>query len=246
MTKTRWKGPFPACDSLDALYRALNDDVPLLARLFRSCRAGRRAAQCADHVRWRAAGRSGGSSRPSIRRTRRSASGCVSGASQDFARHMLSDQRRQTLQIPTTRQAAPASDSDGGRCHALSLVSSPRRSGSSAPTIIVALGTTALQALSGRRQALGRVRGSIMAFGEFSFLPTVHPSFLLRFPDARARGHRARKIHPRPAQGRRVGESSLNRIEVVRMVGLEPTRIATADFESAASTISPHPRGGCL
>ncbi len=31
---------------------------------------------------------------------------------------------------------------------------------------------------------------------------------------------------------------------MVRMVGLEPTRIAPADFESAASTISPHPRRG--
>ena len=34
-----------------------------------------------------------------------------------------------------------------------------------------------------------------------------------------------------------------NKSEMVRMVGLEPTCIATADFESAASTISPHPRG---
>ncbi len=29
---------------------------------------------------------------------------------------------------------------------------------------------------------------------------------------------------------------------MVRAVGLEPTRISTADFESAASTVSPRPQ----
>ena len=32
-----------------------------------------------------------------------------------------------------------------------------------------------------------------------------------------------------------------NEGKMVRAVGLEPTRIATADFESAASTVSPRP-----
>lgn len=40
--------------------------------------------------------------------------------------------------------------------------------------------------------------------------------------------------------------SDFDKSEMVRMVGLEPTCIATADFESAASTISPHPRGRSL
>jgi uracil-DNA glycosylase family 4 len=55
------------------------------------------------------------------------------------------------------------------------------------PAVIVALGATALQALSGRKQALGPVRGLVMTFGDVPFLPTVHPSFLLRLPDEQAR-----------------------------------------------------------
>lgn len=55
------------------------------------------------------------------------------------------------------------------------------------PPLIVALGSTALQALSGRKQPLGPVRGTVRPWQERAMLVTVHPSFLLRLPDAQAR-----------------------------------------------------------
>ncbi|HEX7873577.1 MAG TPA: UdgX family uracil-DNA binding protein [Sphingobium sp.] len=55
------------------------------------------------------------------------------------------------------------------------------------PAIVVALGSTALHALSGRKQALGPVRGSLEPWGERRLLVTIHPSFLLRLPDEQAR-----------------------------------------------------------
>ncbi|MFT3965572.1 MAG: UdgX family uracil-DNA binding protein [Sphingobium sp.] len=55
------------------------------------------------------------------------------------------------------------------------------------PAIVVALGSTALQALSGRKQALGPLRGSLEEWGGRRILVTVHPSFLLRLPDEQAR-----------------------------------------------------------
>lgn len=55
------------------------------------------------------------------------------------------------------------------------------------PTVVVALGTTALQALSGKRQAVKPLRGTLRTWEGGCLLVTVHPSFLLRLPDARAR-----------------------------------------------------------
>lgn len=55
------------------------------------------------------------------------------------------------------------------------------------PAIVVALGSTALHALSGRKQALGPVRGALEPWGERRMLVTVHPSFLLRLPDEQVR-----------------------------------------------------------
>lgn len=55
------------------------------------------------------------------------------------------------------------------------------------PAVVVSLGATALHALSGRKQALGPVRGTAVDWDGRALLPTVHPSFLLRLPDAQAR-----------------------------------------------------------
>ncbi|MCE7795974.1 UdgX family uracil-DNA binding protein [Sphingobium sufflavum] len=55
------------------------------------------------------------------------------------------------------------------------------------PTIVVALGATALHALSGRKQALAPVRGDLLPWQDRRLLATVHPSYLLRLPDAQAR-----------------------------------------------------------
>jgi len=56
------------------------------------------------------------------------------------------------------------------------------------PKLVVALGATALQALTGRKQALAPIRGTIMPGQDGrALLVTVHPSFLLRLPDEQGR-----------------------------------------------------------
>ena len=55
------------------------------------------------------------------------------------------------------------------------------------PVVVIALGATALHALSGRKQALGPLRGEILPWEDRRMLVTVHPSFLLRLPDEQAR-----------------------------------------------------------
>ncbi|HEX7821851.1 MAG TPA: UdgX family uracil-DNA binding protein [Sphingobium sp.] len=55
------------------------------------------------------------------------------------------------------------------------------------PVLVVALGATALHALSGRKQALAPVRGEIVPWQGGQLLATVHPSYLLRLPDEQAR-----------------------------------------------------------
>lgn len=61
------------------------------------------------------------------------------------------------------------------------------------PLVLVALGATALHALSGRRQALGPVRGRILPWQERLMLATVHPGFLLHQRDEDAR--KAERLH---------------------------------------------------
>lgn len=54
-----------------------------------------------------------------------------------------------------------------------------------APRLLVALGATAAQALLGRRVGILKLRGQILAGpGDLPLLLTIHPSFLLRLPDA--------------------------------------------------------------
>lgn len=52
------------------------------------------------------------------------------------------------------------------------------------PSLIVALGATAAQSLAGRPVGIMKERGRLMQFGERRGLVTIHPSFLLRLPDA--------------------------------------------------------------
>jgi DNA polymerase len=57
-----------------------------------------------------------------------------------------------------------------------------------APDRIVALGATAAQALLGRPVTIGRERGRLRPFGSGRrILVTVHPSYILRIPDERAK-----------------------------------------------------------
>jgi DNA polymerase len=56
------------------------------------------------------------------------------------------------------------------------------------PRLVVALGATALHALTGRPLAIGPVRGRLIATEDgVPLLPTVHPAYLLRLPDPAAR-----------------------------------------------------------
>ena len=56
------------------------------------------------------------------------------------------------------------------------------------PRLVVALGATAAYALLGRQVSVNRERGKATEFrGGLPGLITVHPSFLLRLPDAAAR-----------------------------------------------------------
>jgi len=55
------------------------------------------------------------------------------------------------------------------------------------PRVVVALGTTALHALSGQKQALAPVRGVVSQWQGRHLLATVHPSYLLRLPDEQSR-----------------------------------------------------------
>lgn len=55
------------------------------------------------------------------------------------------------------------------------------------PQLIVALGTTAARTLTGRNVTIARERGRVVALApDRQGLITVHPSFLLRLPDAAA------------------------------------------------------------
>jgi DNA polymerase len=57
-----------------------------------------------------------------------------------------------------------------------------------APKLVVALGSTAATALTGRKLTISRVRGEPMAGPDGrALLVTVHPSFLLRLPDEQGR-----------------------------------------------------------
>ncbi len=56
------------------------------------------------------------------------------------------------------------------------------------PKLVVAMGATALASLTDSRQKLSDLRGQMLPFGEGqTLLVTVHPSYLLRIPDAERR-----------------------------------------------------------
>jgi uracil-DNA glycosylase family 4 len=56
------------------------------------------------------------------------------------------------------------------------------------PSLVVALGATAAQSVLGKATTIGKVRGKVIdAADGVPALVTVHPSYLLRVPDADAR-----------------------------------------------------------
>jgi DNA polymerase len=50
------------------------------------------------------------------------------------------------------------------------------------PKVVLSLGSVATQALLGTREAIGKLRGRVHAYGDAVLVPTFHPAFLLRNP----------------------------------------------------------------
>ena len=50
------------------------------------------------------------------------------------------------------------------------------------PKVVLALGSVATQALLHTKEAIGKLRGRLHAFGDAVLIPTFHPAFLLRNP----------------------------------------------------------------
>ena len=75
------------------------------------------------------------------------------------------------------------------------------------PNIVVALGSTAALALAGRSLAIGRNRGELR-LGERKGYVTVHPSYLLRSPDAAEKQEAYRDFVADLRKIRRIAERS--------------------------------------
>jgi DNA polymerase len=62
------------------------------------------------------------------------------------------------------------------------------------PRLVVAMGATAAQSVFGKAMPINRNRGHLMELGEMQALVTVHPSYLLRLPDAEAKAVEYRRF----------------------------------------------------
>jgi uracil-DNA glycosylase len=58
-----------------------------------------------------------------------------------------------------------------------------RQVGAINPTVIVALGTFAAQALLKTQESISRLRGRVYKYGGAQLIPTFHPAYLLRSPE---------------------------------------------------------------
>jgi uracil-DNA glycosylase family 4 len=58
-----------------------------------------------------------------------------------------------------------------------------RQVGAVNPTVIVALGTFAAQALLKTQESISRLRGRVYSYSGAQLIPTFHPAYLLRSPD---------------------------------------------------------------
>jgi DNA polymerase len=62
------------------------------------------------------------------------------------------------------------------------------------PELVVAMGATAAQSVFGKITPINKNRGHLMELGEMQALVTVHPSYLLRLPDAEAKATEYRRF----------------------------------------------------
>jgi uracil-DNA glycosylase len=80
------------------------------------------------------------------------------------------------------------------------------------PKVVVALGATAVRSLTGRPGKIEAARGHPMPFGaDQSLLVTVHPSMLLRIPDARDKDRELRRLAADLAQIARLAPDAMAR-----------------------------------
>lgn len=78
------------------------------------------------------------------------------------------------------------------------------------PQLVVALGATAARALAGRAITISKLRGQPVDLMGHHGLVTVHPSYLLRMPDAAARKQEYRKfVADLRLAARHAGEASI-------------------------------------
>jgi DNA polymerase len=71
------------------------------------------------------------------------------------------------------------------------------------PKVILALGGSATQALLQTKEPIGRLRGRVHPFGDAVVVPTFHPAFLLRSPDAKKPAYEDLKLARREYDARR-------------------------------------------
>ena len=62
------------------------------------------------------------------------------------------------------------------------------------PELVVAMGATAAQSVFGKITPINKTRGRLIELDDTRALVTVHPSYLLRLPDAEARAHEYRRF----------------------------------------------------
>jgi DNA polymerase len=62
------------------------------------------------------------------------------------------------------------------------------------PELVVAMGATAAQSVLGKITPINKNRGRLIELDDTHALVTVHPSYLLRLPDAEARAHEYRRF----------------------------------------------------
>ena len=93
----------------------------------------------------------------------------------------LPHQRGQAFQVGAARQAAHPQDPGAARGRRLPPVAGQELA--AVAPVVVALGSTALRALTGRRDlSLSAVQGQVLEVDGRRIVPTWHPSYVLRLP----------------------------------------------------------------
>ena len=100
----------------------------------------------------------------------------------------LRHQCRQTFQIRAARKNPPAPEAEHSRKSGHAGHGTNANSRSIKPDLVVAMGATAAQSVFGKIMPINKNRGRLIELDDGTrALVTVHPSYLLRLPDADAK-----------------------------------------------------------